>query len=533
MKDHPWWRQYGQVAAAAAVLWYAVIAWLIRVPAITTGNDDANYLALADALRHFTYRDTYLVGAPFHAQYPPGYPTFVALLDLLPGDLLTVLHAANVLLVIIAMLAIADVVRQRWSPVLGLAVLFVCASNLALAYLPGKVMAEPLYLSLSAGALWVSARPTRKGTRYLTGLSAIAAALTRSIGLTLVVATGLHWLSQREWRTVAWFGLAAAGTVGLWMAWTVFAPDLPAGRSYIADAVILDDGKNMGAVGQMGIRVWENLSQYLSSSLPHVLGVPTAPGTPIDNLFWIITLAVLIPVGLVSFGRAWPLAAWYVVVYGALLAVWPWTTSRFLVSLIPMLVATLVVGLQALGARYAAPRQTTIVGVFASVLVLTGGIRQVQSVADYAPCRVEDTLAAPGCFSPEQHAYLSGARYAADALPANAVIVAAKEATFGHYSSRRVYSLWRLETLAQEPLPSHLEGAGITHVFLGRMKQAEWGLALWLRKVCQGFELEQAFTPHTYLFRVAPDAVPGDNRNACEAISAYLDNPLDLHERVR
>ena len=65
------------------------------------------------------------------------------------------------------------------------------------------------------------------------------------------------------------------------------------------------------------------------------------------------------------------------------------------------------------------------------------------------------------------------------------------------------------------------------------MQGSEWGLALRLQKVCLGLELEQAFTPHTYLLRVAPDALPEDGQHACDAISAYLENPLNLNKRLR
>jgi len=533
MNEDPRWRRWGQIVSAIAVLWYAVIAWLIRVPVVATRNDDAVYLGLADALKHLTYRDAYIVGAPFHSMYPPGYPAFLALLDVLPGDRLSVLHGANILLVIIAMVAVADVVRTRWSPVLGLAIILVCATNIELALAAGVVMAEPLYLALSAGALWASVQPTRGLSRAMTGLLAIGTALVRSVGLTMVVATGLHWLFQRQWRAVAGFGLAALGSVGLWLAWTVFAPDLPAGQSYIADAVQPSDGHEVGVFGQVGVRLRDNFSFYVPRAMPHTLGVPTIPGTPIDNVFWILTLVMLITVGLAGMVRRWPLAVWYVAVYCVLIAVWPWTNSRFLVPLIPILITAIVVALQALGLRFAVRRQGLIIGLFAAVLVLTGGIRQVRAVADFAPCRVEAPFVAPGCFNVEQRAYLAGAHYTADALPPDAVVAAAKSAAFGYHAGRKVYPLWRLPLRSPNTLLDHLVGAGVEYLFLGRQLPIERDVALLLQQVCQDMVLEHTFPPNTYLFRFAPEASPADSRIACDAIRVYIATPWDDSTRAR
>ncbi len=66
---------------------------------------------------------------------------------------------------------------------------------------------------------------------------AIAAALSRSIGLALVVSTFALLAFERRWRALAIFSTAAALTVGSWLLWTVRAPRLDAGRSYVADAL--------------------------------------------------------------------------------------------------------------------------------------------------------------------------------------------------------------------------------------------------------------------------------------------------------
>ena len=67
--------------AAAGVLLtvHAILAWMHRVPGLTTEHDDAWYLVLARALRQFSYAELPIVGTPPHAMYPPGYPALLAL----------------------------------------------------------------------------------------------------------------------------------------------------------------------------------------------------------------------------------------------------------------------------------------------------------------------------------------------------------------------------------------------------------------------------------------------------------------------
>jgi len=288
-----------------------------------------------------------------------------------------------------------------------------------------------------------------------------------------------------------------------------------------------------GVLEQVVGRLVNNFNDYVPRSMPYVLGVPTVSGTPIDNIFWVLTLVVLIIVGLVAMARTWPLMVWYVAVYGAMLSLWPWASTRFLVPMIPVLIAAFVVGLQVLGVRYAGRRHRFIMGIFIAVLMLTGGVRQVRAVAEAAPCRVEDPVTARGCFTAEQRAYLAGARYLADSLPPNAAVAAAKRATIGYYAGRTVYPLWKLTRLSQDTLLDHLVHAGVDYVFLGRVRGLELGVAFQLQQVCRGLELERVFAPHTYLFRVAPMASLEDSRHACDATDAYIDTPPDFSKRVR
>ncbi|MBK8646289.1 MAG: hypothetical protein IPN16_07095 [Gemmatimonadetes bacterium] len=54
------------LAVALILGGYATLAWVTRTPGVTHSNDDALYMLLGDQLTHFSYRETFKIGAPRH-----------------------------------------------------------------------------------------------------------------------------------------------------------------------------------------------------------------------------------------------------------------------------------------------------------------------------------------------------------------------------------------------------------------------------------------------------------------------------------
>lgn len=221
---------------AALLALHGILAWSVRVPAITAGNDDAVYLLLARALRSGRYVDLFYAGTPAHSQYPPMYPGFLALLGSVFGERLSVFLVANILLSILA-LALFFAVARRRDPRIALLALAVSVVNPILLAMAGALRSEPLCMALTALALWlVDRQKDTSRLRFGAGASALAAALTRSASVTLVAALALLWALRRQWRACAALLVGAALTIGPWLAWTMVAPQQVVGRSYIADA---------------------------------------------------------------------------------------------------------------------------------------------------------------------------------------------------------------------------------------------------------------------------------------------------------
>ncbi len=231
------WPPVARATVAALLAVHAAIAWAMRVPGLATGHDDAWNVALARALRHGLYVELPIVGHPAHAMYPPLFPALLGALGVTDPAHVWIGVLANMTLSLV-MLALIAGIAARLSPWLAVAVTVACAVNPMLLYVASGIHSEPMLAATAAVALAMTATKRRDARALaLIGLMAIAAALARSIGLALVVSTAALLAFEKRWRPLAIFSVAAALTVGSWLVWTVRAPRLDAGRSYVADAL--------------------------------------------------------------------------------------------------------------------------------------------------------------------------------------------------------------------------------------------------------------------------------------------------------
>lgn len=225
-----------RLTVAVLLATHAILAWAMRVPGLATGHDDALYIALARALRQGSYVELPIVGHPLHAMYPPLYPALLGALGVTDPAHIWLGVLANIALSV-ATIALLAGVALRVSPWLAVALTLVCAVNPMLLYVASGVHSEPMLAAAAAAAISVGVTKRRDArAMILLGMMAIAAALARSIGVALVVATFALLAFEKRWRALSVYVIAAALTVGSWMIWTIRAPRLDAGRSYVSDA---------------------------------------------------------------------------------------------------------------------------------------------------------------------------------------------------------------------------------------------------------------------------------------------------------
>jgi 4-amino-4-deoxy-L-arabinose transferase-like glycosyltransferase len=504
------------------LLVYIYLTWQLRIPAVTTGNDDARYLHLARAIAGFSYRELWVMGAPIHSHSPPFYPFILAVAGFFSGHRLDAYLILNLVFVVTAFLLFFDAVRRLWSPGFALLMLMMLVANPGLVRLGGELMSEAQYLALSALALWIPTRQSMDRKWMVAfGTAAILAALTRSVGITLLFAVFLLWILERRWRALSIFSVAAGGLVGSWLLWTALAPhELHGGRTYMADVVA--GSAEHGLLLTFWERVTTRLPAYLTRIVPWELPLPVAPGTVADNVVWLAVLVGLGALGVASTWRRWRIFALYLLAYGGLLALWAWVVGRFLTPVIPLMVVVLLAGTDVIRRRYNA-RLGLAVGLALAVVVFLTGIRaNWERLQEVRRCDRSAPLQSPGCFDPDQRSLFAATSFVAENTPDSTMVITAKDATFSYYSGRRVTRPHPV--LSDDPavFVNRVVESGVDYLFLGRNAAIESGsYPETLRQACRSLELVKSFPPSSYLFRLGSDVAPDTTSAACRALAQF------------
>lgn len=518
-KERAFW-----TAALVFIAVHVLLAWLARPAGIETGHDDAQYLLLSRSLRSLGYYDVFQVGTPVHNIYPPGYPVMLAFWGALTGERFDLLVLLGIGASATALGLIFAVVKRLWSPFVALLCLAVLCVNPYMVSHAGKLMSEAPYMLLSVLALWsLSWKSPSPRLLVIAAAAAIGAALTRSIGVTLLVAIGTHWLLERRFAALATCTVTSAGTVGLWLLWTIMAPAQFVGRSYIADAISRNGGDGASSfAGVLLRRVYNNVPSYLGIGIPYHLPMPTIPGSPVDNMIGAVVTVVGLGIGLVVLFRRWRPAALYLLSYGALLALWPWKLARFVNPVLPLLVLAVLLGTEALACRVRAHWGGPAVLTLALLLTVNGAVRTAAIIREENGCERGTVYPVGTCLRQDQVSFFSAVEYINHRVPPEAIFLSGKPATLYYYTGRQTIS--REAAAAQDPssFPGFMRGFGPTYVLLGNLHPFEpVRLAGLLEANCDALELEAAFPPRTYLFRVLNDGAPSNNGAACDAVREY------------
>jgi hypothetical protein len=499
---------------------HAVLAWIARAPGILTANDDAFYVLLGRSLRELQYREVFEVDAAIHSMYPPAYPALLAIWSAIGGEGFDWLILINIGSSVLALGLVFSSVHRLCGSRVALATLAALTPNPVLIEAAGSLLSEAPFMLFQSAALWAFTREEGPSSySVVAGGSAVVAALTRSVGMTLAIAVGLYWLRQRRYRDVATYAAVFTLTVGLWTGWTVVSSQQSAGPSYVADALARPADSDLTRVIRDRIL---NKAPYLSTTY-WLLPVPTVEGTAIDNVLGMPIVFLSLIVGLLVFFRSWPAAAAYLTLYGMVLLVWPYVQSRFLVPLLPLLVAMCLVGMERLlGVVQPSWRAVGVVAI-AGVLVINGTTTVYATARSLSGCHDAGLMPPSHCVTDDQASFFRSLDYVRQHVPREAVFFAAKPATFYYYTGRRTVST--REALSQKPSEffEHLRSQGATHVLLSAVMPMYRSLPALVREGCGHWQLEQSFPPSTFLFQVLPTAIRDGSSSSCDAAETFFD----------
>ena len=342
----------------APLLVLAVALHAVDIYPVGVAYDDAVYVAIAKALATGRgYRYLHLPGTPFAAHFPPGYPFFLSLLWRLapafPANVL-LFKVANAALVAVAAVWLARLARERFALTAPQAAMasVVAAIGVPTLVLSALVLSEPLFLAVALPALLLAERVVEGERRVAwlvgAGLVAGAATLVRTHGVVLVAAVVLLLvLPRRRIRDAIWYAAGAALLVAPWQWWMhthaggLAAPLEGTFGPYLAwwISAMREGGVHffLGTVAGTIRRIATLLSILLAPVNVRGAGyVALVPG---------LALAAL---GAWSARRAAPVTLLFLAFYFGIVIVWPYSPTRFVWGVWPLLVALALLGLRAL-----------------------------------------------------------------------------------------------------------------------------------------------------------------------------------------
>ncbi len=313
-------------------------------PRMKLGGDAVDYVRLANALAN---GEGYRVDGHFNSKWPPMTPLLHSMVIRVAGINVTGFKFASMLAALIALWLSYLLLKRHYDERLARYAALLAAVSFPVIYWVVDVSSEAPYLLFSmAGFLLVEEALKRQ--RWLwaigAGLAFGLAALSRTVGLALVIGLGLslfaHWIRRRH-RDAAKLLLAASVAITLVGAWFAYSR-LQSGKTTVStygSYAFRGDIYNPNAQPNPVYRALENAAGYT-----FIFAVP-------DASIRSKQAARLTPLGLVSASimllslagwllRLWKcprIAEWCLLVYwGALLAV-AWYDIRYLVPIMPLL----------------------------------------------------------------------------------------------------------------------------------------------------------------------------------------------------
>lgn len=365
--------------------------------------DSADYVLMARGLiDHLAYEQIDSPGTPPFTLRPPGMS-----LLLIPAALIAPYQAilAKVTVVLFALLllilfyeclcklddaALASSAEgsppARWP---ALCIVLLLATNPYFLLFSTLVMSEVPFMALSLGILYLLASETEQNQkRNLVLLTCLFLflPLLRTIGIALTLALGIWAITSRQrWRYL----IPVAGslvTLGLWILRNSSL------QSDLYSSLVLGNMKSAGLVGTLLSMVnrclthFQSLCETLIPNMPGAVpayerflleGLNFLPGPPlVYSVASLLVLAISLYGMLQCRERGGMVCLLYIVITFGILSVWPWMQPRFVLPLLPVILAFLPVGLRSLILRLAgtsvATRRVIVSLALIPVLVMLG-----------------------------------------------------------------------------------------------------------------------------------------------------------------
>lgn len=501
---------------------HVVLAWMVRAPAISWGEDDAVYSLLARQIASGGYREFWIVDGPIHSRYPPGLPVLLAMVNAVFGERLDAQLGVLTLCSAASLLLLFDAARRHVSTNAALFATGILAVNPLWIVEAGQVMTEAPFRLFLVVTVWAVSLPESKGRHdVIAGAAAVFASLVRTAGVAAIAALALHWAMRRQWKHVVGLALAAIPTVA-WLAWSITAPAPAEAGAYV---YVATDGTNATPLSLMG-RIASNAWLYARRDVPSALAFFGLRANPLDNVLWAGLAAVFVPIGFLVLWRRWRFLCLMSAMYGSVLLLWPYVDPRFASPGSGFVLLVIAAGMAGVGGTRPWPRRALFLSTAA--LFLVGAWQQGSPrIRERAACDRARPSESAACLPETHRGLLQLAEFARATTPGDALFFAPKPAAFFVHSGRRSIRDQRMVRVPPDSLGSRLERAGVTYAVATPVGINRRVHNPQIAASCRDFELVRAFIGDAILLRLRSEGSPDEQGAACGSTARWRSQGTD------
>jgi len=335
--------------AALSIMLFLLAVYLVSLksPAVGLYHDDGIYAVTARALAEGRgYRLIDLPREIPQTKYPylfpaalslvwrlwPSFPENVTALKTLPF-----LCAVGWFVVTYKLLLRmgAKEVQARWTVLLA-------ASSPLVIFLSTNLMSEPMFSALFTGALLAVTIAERSGSDdivWLAGVLAALAFLTRTIGVSLLIAIPLALILKRRFKATRRFLLVSAPIAGTWPLWVYFHP---ADKDGILSYYSFASYSSWNIVASYSLL--EKSRILMKNALVALVSPANLMGFPYS--LWLVALTLAFMVGILLAARSRKVihldsVHLAVATYLLICLCWAWPPERFLIVILPLILFTI------------------------------------------------------------------------------------------------------------------------------------------------------------------------------------------------
>lgn len=344
---------------------------------LSTVGDNALFISLSKSIVYnYEYSFFHLPTPVPEIHWPFIFPLLLIPIIYLFGVNIVLLKLIPLLFAILSIIIFYFIVKEREDPKLTMIILALIAVNPLMFFFSHEILSEITYLFFSLCTLYFinkydKTKFVSNKYLFLTTIFLLLTYFTRAIGISLIIAIGLYYLVKivrkndigLNFKKLISIIILITIPIIAWLIRTLKYKDVAAIPSTLSQALYVNPtNPELGIIGIKGFisRILENIYYYLGPGiindinkiLPNNLNKLIILLIIIGGIYWFITGWGLIK----SYKQHKSVFEYYFLIYLILILIYPWTTIRFLVPIIPFLVYYFIIGIKEITQKINAKR---------------------------------------------------------------------------------------------------------------------------------------------------------------------------------